>query len=265
MRTTRKIYLLFFVSALTVMVVIAVANTSNVKKWWFKLPGSENKVADSKQPDPAQVAMMNELMAWLKPFDSTNTSYYLNGSLTAIDRTDSAHAMNDVAYTVCKNGEQFYLRIGLTETVNSENNYLFVDHAIKKMLISKAKKAFQAPGLPVNELYEYINSEGFTFSKESSNNRYSTITLLNPNHISCKELTVQYDSVVKHVKKIFIRQAEVTDPMNVDKEKWITLAVKDWNDDPEAGKYLGLHKFVQKKNDEWRAAPGFIDYELINQ
>jgi hypothetical protein len=265
MRTTRKIYLLFFVSVLTVIVAMAVANTSNVKKWWFKQPESKNMVADKPQPDPMQVAMMNELMAWLKPFDSTNTSYFINGSLTAVDRADSAHAMNELAYTVCKNGEQFYLRIGQTETVNNENNYLFVDHAIKKMLISKAKKAFQAPGLPVNDLYEYINSEGFTFSKKFSNNRYSTISLLNPNHISCKELSVQYDSVAKQVKKIFIRQAEVTDPMNADKEKWITLVVKDWNDDPEPGKYLGLQKYVQKKNDEWLAAPGFPGYELINQ
>lgn len=265
MRFTKKIQLFLFVSVLLIVGVIAVANTTSLKKWWNRQPETNNMSTGNQKPDPAQVAMMNELMAWLKPFDSSNTSYYLNGLLTAVDRIDSAHALDDVAYTVCRNGEQFYLRIGQTEAVNSDTNYLFVDHAAQKMLIGQSRKIVQSPGMPVNELYDFINSEGFVFSKATGNSRNSIITLLNPNHISYKQLSVQYDSVAKQVKKIFIRQAEVTDPMNADKEKWITLVVKDWNDDPETGKYLGLQKFIQKKQDEWVPAPGYQDYELINQ
>lgn len=265
MRITKKTYLLLTVAVLTITGALAVANTTVLKTWLGNQSASEDATTNEKGKDPAQIAMMNELLAWLKPFDSSNTSYYLNGQLTAIDKVDSANALREVAYTVCKNGAQVYLRMGNTEMINNEHNYLFIDHAVKKMLISNAQKVMQAPGLPVNELFTYVTSEGFSFSKTINDNRSATITVLNPKHISYKELSVQYDSVAKQVKKIFIRQAEVTDPMNADKEKWITLAVKDWNDDPETSKYLGLQKFVQKKEDVWAPAPGFQGYEIINQ
>lgn len=265
MNTTNKKYLLLFMSFLIVLAAIAVANTKNLKNWWGKQQATEDTAAENKKPDPKQVAMMNELLAWLKPFDSTNTSYYLDGSLTAVDRVDSANAMVGVPYTVCKNGKQFYLKVGQTETFNTSQQYLFIDHAAKKMLSGHARTVVQSPGMPMHELFAFIASEGFTFSKTNSSNRYSTISVLNPNHISYKEFTVQYDSVARQVKKLFIRQAEVTDPMNADKEKWITLVVKEWNDDPEPGKYLGVQKFIQKKQDEWAPAPGFAEYELINQ
>ena len=264
MRITKKIQWLLIVPGLLVLGAIAVANTTGLKKWWNK-PETSNEATGNNKPDPAQVSMMNELLTWLQPFDSSNISYYLNGSLTAIDRIDSANALKDVPYIMCKNGQQFYLRIGQTETINNESNYLFIDHAVKKMLVGEARKIVQAPGIPVNELYDYIKSEGFAFSKTVSNNRLSTITMLNPNHISYKELSVQYDSARKQVRKLFIRQAEVTDPMNADKEKWLTLNVKDWNDDPETAKYMGLQKFIQKKQDEWVSAHGYENYELIKQ
>jgi hypothetical protein len=119
--------------------------------------------------------------------------------------------------------------------------------------------------MPVNEMYDYITSEGYVFTKEAGSNRVYTITMQNPNHISYKELSVQYDSVRRQVKKIFMRQAEVTDPMNADKEKWITLELKDWNDDPDPTPYLEVQKFVQKKEREWVTAPAYHNYELINQ
>lgn len=265
MRTTKKIYLLLSVSILTIVVAIAVANTSSLKKWWTKQPESEDSAAGNQKPDPVQVAMMNELMAWLKPFDSSNTSYYLNGLLTAVDRTDSANAMINVPYTVCRNGQQFYLRIAQTETMNTDQQYLFVDHPAKRMLIGNSRKLVQSPAMPLNELYDFIASEGFAFSKTTGSNRNTTITVLNPNHISYKEFSVQYDSAARQVKKIFIRQAEVTDPMNAHKEKWITLVLNDWNDNPDPGKYPGLQKFIQKKQDEWAPAQDFSDFELINQ
>ena len=264
MRTTKKMRLLLFVMVPLIIGAIAAANTAGIKKWWAPQPQAGN-TSTGNEKDPQQQALMNELMAWLKPFDTTNTSYFLNGLLTAVDKTDSANAMNDVTYTVCKYGNRFYLRIGQTETINNDEHYFFIDHAAQKMLVGKVREVVQSPGLPVNQLFDYINSEGYQFTKTTSNSRLSTITMLNPEHISYKELSVQYDSVAKQVKKIFMRQADVTDPMNLDKEKWITLVIKDWNDNPDATQYLDLQKFIRKKNDEWVSAPAYQDYELINQ
>jgi len=264
MRTTKTMRLLLFVTVPLVVAGFAVANTTTIKKWFIRQPETVN-VADNNQKDPVQEALMNEMMAWLKPFDSTNTSYYLNGFLTAVDKSDSANAMIDIPYTVCRDGKQLYLRIGQTETINNNEHYFFIDHGAHKMLLSGPREITQSPGLPVNELYNYIKSEGFSFSKTTVNSRATTITLQNPAHISYKELSVQYDSVAKKVSKIFMRQADVTDPLNADKEKWVTLVVKDWKDDPDPKQYLGLQQFIQKKQQEWVPASAYEAYELIKQ
>jgi hypothetical protein len=265
MRATKKIRRVLFVMVLVVAAAFAAANTKNIQQWFVeKKPEAVNTVTGN-QKDPQQEALINEMMAWLKPFDTTNTSYFLDGLLTAIDKTDSANALNDVAYTVCKDGSRFYLRIGQTETINNSQHYFFIDHAAQKMLLGKSREVVQSPGVPVNQLYDFVTSEGFRFSKINGNGRLTTISMQNPEHISCKELSVQYDSAAHQVKRIFMRQADVTDPMNADKEKWITLVIKNWNDDPDANPYLGLQKFIQKKNDEWISTPAYKDYELINQ
>lgn len=263
MRTKKNIYLVLFVTVMTVLVAVTLAGTGQLNTWWNKQPVAED--ASGNKPDPAQVALMNELIGWLKPFDTANTSYYLNGLFTAVDKADSANAMVNLPYTVCKNGNEFYLRIGQTETVNNKYNYLFVDHAVKKMMLSGAKKITYTPGVPMNEIYDYLTSEGYVLVKTAGNNRLSTISMQNPNHVSFKELAVQYDSATHQLKKVFMRQADVADPMNADREKWITLEVKDWNDDPEPGKYLDVQKFVQKKQNEWAPAAGYSSYSLINQ
>jgi hypothetical protein len=265
MSTSKKIRNLLLITVPVVAGAIAVANTTGIKKWWGRQPetGSAEEAVNKK--DAKQEALMNEMMSWLKPFDTTNTSYYLNGLLTALDKTDSANAMINVPYTVCRNGKQFYLQMGKTETINNGAHYFFVDHAAQKMMLARSKQVTQSPGLPVNELYDYIRSEGFVFKKEASDNRVTAITMVNPRHIAYKELSVQYDSVSRQVKKIFMRQADVTDPLNADREKWVTLVIRDWNDDPEAAQYLNVQKFVHHKAGEWVNAPAFQDYELIKQ
>jgi hypothetical protein len=263
---SKKMRLLVFVTIPLVIGAIAAANSGGIQKWWGGQPESNSTTAEAtEKKDPAQVAMMNEMLTWLKPFDTANTSYYLDGLLTAVDKTDSAHAMMDVAYTVCKNGNQLYLKMGKTETINNDEHYFFVDHAAQKMLLAPPKTVVLSQGLPVNQLFDYITSEGYVFTKETGGHGSATIIMQNPNHISYKELSVKYDSVSRQVKKIFMRQADVTDPMNPDNEKWITLVIKSWNDDPDAKQYLSVQKFVHKKAGEWVSVPPYQDYELINQ
>jgi len=266
MSTSKKIRNLLLITVPVIAGAIAVANTTSIKKWWSGQAETTSSAAEAiNKKDAKQEALMNEMMSWLKPFDSTNTSYYLNGLLTALDKTDSANAMINVPYTVCKNGKQFYLQMGKTEIINNDAYYFFIDHAAQKMMLAKSKQVVQSGGFPVGELYDYIRSEGYVFKKETGNNRATSITMQNPRHIAYKELSVQYDSVSRQVNKIFMRQADVTDPMNADKEKWVTLVIKDWNDDPDAAQYLNLQKFVHQKSGEWINAPAYQDYELIKQ
>jgi hypothetical protein len=262
MKNNRNRKLLLF-GILVTAASLVLANTPAVKKWWTQKAVTEPPVQKGKKKkDPVQLALTQELSAWLKPFDSTNTSYYFDALLTAVDRTDSAHAMIDVQYSFCKNGSEYYLRSGQKETINTNKLHLFIDHDAQKMILGEGRQVQQAPGVQVNAMYDFLQEESYTLSKKAENGR-TIITMANPTHISCKEFTVDYDSTVSQVKRIFFRQAEVTDHMNPDKEKWVTLNFKNWNDDPDASKYLKPEKFVVRHGDQWACTAAFSAYELI--
>lgn len=244
--------------------MLAVANTSTIKEWLGVQPEQPSETASGGKKDPVQIALLNEMSTLLKQYDTTNTSYYLGGNLTATDRSDSANALKNITYKIGKWDQQLYSRIGETETINNKEVYLYIDHAAKKIMLSKHKTVVQQGGLSFDKLYEYVRGEGFLLNKKTEGNLLR-IGILNPNHLSLKGISIAYDSVTRQVRNIKIRQADVTDHMNENKEKWISLDITEWNEDPDPVIYLNERKFIVKKNGQWQCTAAFQDYELINQ
>ncbi len=59
------------------------------------------------------------------------------------------------------------------------------------------------------------------------------------------------------MKHISIRQADVTDHMNEHLEKWLSLDITEWNEDPDAAHYLNERKFIEKRMANGNAYPLF--------
>ncbi|NII25344.1 hypothetical protein HB364_09645 [Pseudoflavitalea sp. X16] len=261
----KKTITIIGVAGLLVVTSLVLANTTAIKnkKWWNKTQAPQQAVESERgKKDPAQFALLAELAGWLKPFDSTNTAYAYEALLTAIDKTDSAHAMTNVDYRFRKNRQQFYLRVGRQETINTDQFYLVADHDAQRIILRAAKHVAQVPGIQLNALYNYLRGEGYTLKKKTENG-LPVIAMSNPYHISCKEFTVQYDSAVRQVKKIFFRQADIADHMDPSLEKWVTLVFKKWDDDPESRQFPRIQDFVTSRQGKWISTPAYQDYELM--
>jgi hypothetical protein len=265
MKKRKFIIILISILLSGIAATLAVANTPTLKNWL----GLQAPEAPAKDPgekkDPVQEALLKEMSALLQPFDTTNTSYYVGGLLSAIDRTDSAHALNDLTYRYAKWGQEIYVKTGQTEMLNGNELYLFIDHAAKKILVGAKKILSQQPGLPIERLYKYIRNEGFTVEKKSEGGTMMNIGVVNPTHLTLKGISLSYDSVSREVKEILIRQAEVSDHMNEHKEKWIKLNLREWNDNPERGAYPDVQNYIERKNGHWQGIARYNDYELIDQ
>lgn len=264
MKIRKNITILVSVGLLAVIAGFAVANTPGLRSWAGFPPATVNE-EDAGKKDPVQEALLNELSGLLKRYDTTNSSYYLSGTLSAIDRADSAHALQGVTYKMGKWGRGLYVMTGPTEMINDSIHYLYVDHSVKKILLAPAKEYYQQPGLPLDELYKHIRSEGFTVEKKPEGGTMLNIGIISPDHISMKGMAISYDSVSRDVKKIFLRQAEVSDHMNEHKEKWITLNIREWNEDPERKNYPLLSQFVERREGRWQCTSRYKDYELMDQ
>lgn len=265
MKIRKKITILASVLLLLGIAALAVAKTPSLRLWVGLAPATVQEENPADKKDPIQEALLEELSGLLKRYDTTNSNYYLAGTLSAIDRADSIHAMNDLTYKMGKWDHDLYVMTGPTELINDTVHYLYVDHAVKKILLAPAKKYYQQPGLPLDELYKHIRSEGFTVEKKPESGTMLNIGIVSPTHISMKGMSVSYDSVTRDVKTIRLRQAEVSDHMNEHKEKWITLKIKEWNDEPERKNYPEIGKFIERRNGRWQCTAPYNGYELIDQ
>ena len=260
MQTRKHIRILVLVAGSLAIFMIAWAGTKNFA--WLGSP-SQTRHVEKDRYDPLQASLLTELNLLLSRFDSSNYSYSIEGSFTAIDRTDSAHAMRNIPYEFIKLGTTFHYRLGMTETLSTPEVCLYVDHDARKILMLPPKNTLQPGGLPFKELYRLVSEEGFTLSKNIETGS-SLISVKNETHLSCKELSISYDSLSNSIHKIFMRLPDVMDNLDADKETWITLVIKKWNDDPDPKSLVKKNQFVKKdEKGNWVAVPPYTEYDVL--
>jgi len=260
MQMQKQIRILLLSTGGLAIFMLAWANKKNFS--WLDSAGATNQVEKEKF-DPIQASLLQELSTLLSRFDSTNYSYQIEGSFTAIDRTDSAHAMRNIPYEFYKVGSAFHYRLGRTETISTNDICLYVDHDARKMLVTPPKNTFQPGGLQFQDLYRLVKDEGFTLSKIKESGS-ALISVKNETHLSCKELSVTYDSLTSNIHKIFMRLPDITDNLDPEKETWITLIIKEWNDNPDPKSFVPKNQFIKKdEKGSWIAVPAYAEYDVI--
>jgi len=261
MQIQKKLRILLLITGSLVMVTLAWAGKKNISAWL----GSPNQTKQSEKEkyDPVQAALLDELSNLLTRFDSSNYTYALEGSLTVIDRKDSANAMENLPYKFYKDGARFYYRLGRTETISTDQLCLYVDHDAKRILITPAKTILQPAVMPFKELYNHVKEEGFNLSK-SIGSASALISVKNETHMSCKELSISYDTATKNIHRIFMRLPDIIDNLDSKKETWITLVIKRWEEDPDPRSFIQQNQFIKKdEHGNWIPVPAYADFDVV--
>ncbi|HYE54105.1 MAG TPA: hypothetical protein VD996_04650, partial [Chitinophagaceae bacterium] len=145
---------------LSILLALVLAITAVAAGNFGNAPVSGEEVPEKKK-DPVQAALVREMQSLLQRFDSTHQNYDLNGSFTAIDKTDSVHALLDLPYIINRRGDAVYFRFGETESVHTAELSLYVDHVAKTMVLGGPKRILQG-GMPAfNDLYDLIAGEEY--------------------------------------------------------------------------------------------------------
>ncbi|WP_276480270.1 hypothetical protein [Paraflavitalea pollutisoli] len=251
-----------------ILLVVAVIGTTwllanrIVIKNWKKEEPKPKQAERTETPDPAQLAMLDEMTQWLRPFDSLNVNCYYDARLTAIDKMDSAHAMINVPFRYARKGANCYFRIDQTENLFSKDGYMLVDHNARKILVTPPRSVMRG-GMPdLRQLFKTITAEGYTMKKDRQG-AAMTISMLSPNNINFKEFSVTYDSVVNRITKIFLRQSELSDPLNTEADKLMTIEFAQLSNVSIPDSCFRQQKFVVKNKDQWQCSTAYSEYELV--
>lgn len=209
-------------------------------------------------PDPALVAKFMQISERML---MNEREFLLSGKISIQSALDTI-PQEALDYIFSRKDEQFYYRMGHTETINKKNLCVFIDHRSAKILISPGKSVAQ--GLPLPDpkaLAEMITTEGYLM-KETVSGNLGEITISNLNHPTCKSYKIRFDSTSLVPKGIDVKVL-VSDANGAATDQLLSMVFE------QVGKTSAIKTFnqnlpVEKRNGHWILIKKFKDYELID-
>jgi len=253
-------------TASVILVLMVIAGSGFLG--WAKYKTSIAKVAlkpvlvdsvEFNKIDTAKIALLKNVYSKL---NLNKSEFLIVGSMTARNGADTTGRLNNSPYVFSRKGTSFYFKLGTTESINAKGLYVYVDHKMKKVLLSKEKEisGFVMPELET--ILKTVGEEGFQL-KSTINGANECINLSNPYHLSCKEYAVRFNKLTLKPNQLYVRLSNAEDPENNDKDNVIDFRIERSSVISEIGAYTARN-IVVKGNRGWSLGPGFKNYELIN-
>jgi hypothetical protein len=174
--------------------------------------------------------------------------------------------MKHVNFLLSKHENEFYYKLGNTQTLNAKGVYLYIDNAGSTILAGHQKPLVENNGfqqLLSGEMTRNLQSEHYELLS-SRQGADQTISMLNEHHISCKQYALTIDTTSLRIKKIFIRYTNFNAPLRTDNEKIVTVIVNQWTNSGAPDKYLLAKDVVYKDHDKYKARGKYLKYQTVN-
>lgn len=229
----------------------------------LKLPhtsGSAAEVADTTKEYNSD--LLKQFESVCKEMDESQNKIAFSGTLYMEDKADTLNKPQAMPVTLCRVGKEIYYKIGDTEMLNSDDYYLFIDHGARKILLSEPKQLLAASVMDIRKMKDALRSEDYEL-KGSIQGSNTTISLINENHITCKEYAITFDTATHAVNKFFMRFTNTEDPLGKNNEKIVELKITDRDVNPDIKKYLNDRTPVIRDGTELKLKKEYIDYKLI--
>lgn len=194
--------------------------------------------------------------------DGSHDKIAFSGTVYMHDKADTLNKPQTLPFKMCREGNELYYQLGRTEMINSNEYYIFTDHDAERVVISEAKHLATGNIADIRKMKEALSSEEYEM-KSSMQGNQKTISLVNENHITCKEYAVTFDAASYSVKRFFMRFSNMDDPLKKGNEKIIDIRITDKGADPDVTKYLDKHLPVIKEDAGWKLKQEYTQYQLI--
>ncbi|MES2111915.1 MAG: hypothetical protein V4577_24375 [Bacteroidota bacterium] len=221
-------------------------------------------VAKSHKPleDVVDTALLRKFSGLLKTMDFNKNSFTYSGKYNITDGKDTTNNIHDLFFLFCRQGKNFYSKIGNNEIINENGINVYIEHDQKKIVIShnayQIKQGItdlgQLAGNIKGESYQLVNNVSGTCKK---------ISLLNEHHITCKEMSVTYDTLTNTLSNIRLRLTDFSDPLNNKKDRAVGIDFTRLSDRSHMSSYPRIRDIIKYTNGKINAAPAYAAYELI--
>ena len=207
--------------------------------------------------------LLNKFERICERFNEPDMPLTYSGNISINDGADTVNSVNNIDFIYSRNQNNCYYKTGKSETLNAFGIYLYVEHDHKRVIVS-TQKALQPmqPIANLTKLASKLQTEHYQLTAKKVG-KNETLTLLNEHHISCKELSITFDSLTNAVENIRIRLTCVYDPLNRKKEKIVNVSIKRFEAMANLSSLINKDEIIEKGNNGWKLCAAYRGYQLI--
>jgi hypothetical protein len=211
-------------------------------------------------PDPALVEKFIRISSVM----SNRQQADFSGSITIIDGADSSQNIIRSPYQFYQNGTDMYYAVNQCETFCHGDEYTYLDHVQKKIMIGKINGVqTQNPLQDIQKVIANISSERYKLTDREISGTLRKISLINPLHISCRAYEITYEASSLEIRQIEVQMDNLNNPFDTRLDKRICYTFQ--HSQPKERRSYTVKHFVEKKsNGEWVARVPYQNYEVIS-
>jgi len=209
--------------------------------------------------DPALLARFQHLTAELN-FNKKHCTYA--GSIDMTDPADSTNTATGIGFLFSRSGDDYYYKLGNTETIHRDGLNIFIRHDQRKVVVSKQDISVHAPVGSTMLIEKNLRDEHYTLTEKKSG-ASKTLTILNERHLACKELTMTYDTVSGKLQKIYARLTDPGNFLNKNRDRVTQVWISRMEETDVLAAYPSVNDVVRRAGEQWALAPAYANYELI--
>jgi len=254
-----------YIVIVVLILVSASAFTWATKGKFLKPEVAVKKVALITEPttediayDPALLKKFREVSDNL---DAGKPECLIVGVINSFNHADSSDVIRDLNYIYSKKGQDFYYKLGNTETINAHNTCIYIDHDSRQVIVSPYRSASKVGFANMEQLLKGLESENYELTSTINGNQ-ETIAMINEDHVSMKEYRVSFDTLTLKATRVYTRYANPENPEGTNNEKTMEIGLSVLQNKSGIEKYIAK-PVVTKNGAHLALEKSFEGYELI--
>ncbi|WP_207428885.1 hypothetical protein [Pedobacter sp. SYSU D00535] len=253
----KKSYLAIALSCITLACVAISAEVFKSEKGEARLPKKAGRSLKS-ETDEQLLSKMERVCSML---DINRPECFVEGSVSSYTQGNTLDVEGTLPYIYSKRGNDFYYKLGQTETINAKGLYIYIDPDAKKVLLSDQKVLTDSSPNAIHELFKQILEDRFAVrTKFEGDNQ--VITLLNEMHLSCKEYSVSFDTLSLKPNRVFCRMPNSNAAGSTGGDLVLDMRLQTVSSISQIEKFVSKPVIIRDDN-KWTLSKEFQGYELV--
>lgn len=184
------------------------------------------------------------------------------GLINMDDPNDTTNSVHHIKFLFCRSGGGYYYRLGDVEIVHQGNLNVYIQHDQHKVVVSGQQIVIQPPVKNLGIIMKSLSSENYELKVKSEGTK-QTLSLINEQHLSCKELSVTLDTLTGKLVRIHSRLNDFGSPMDKGKDKVMDVTIRELSSHANRGQYPLVSDIVKMSSGKWVLTGKYSTYELI--